>query len=223
MTTLALIPGYAFNSSIWSSLVLTFPSSFNINSYNLSIDVDGFCYSVNKLLPKDSFVCGWSLGGLVAVKMCTLFPEKNYKLITIASSPCFRNVIDYQEFCTLKNLLFEDMDGFLTRLAYIISAPNGVHRLTKTLKKHMIKNQICLRTHLDYLLNTDLLEAYKSFNGPSLHILGLKDYIVSRETLQQWKINNKAEIYIEDSWGHFLLSNNNLNMVIQKWMIQNTK
>ena len=44
---------------------------------------------VTAALPEKVHVCGWSLGGQVALEMARLFPDRIERLVLTASTPCF--------------------------------------------------------------------------------------------------------------------------------------
>jgi pimeloyl-[acyl-carrier protein] methyl ester esterase len=51
---------------------------------------------VAERLPQRTHLCGWSLGGLVALEVARRFPEKVARLVLVASTPCFAQREDWR-------------------------------------------------------------------------------------------------------------------------------
>ncbi|MDD2774764.1 MAG: alpha/beta fold hydrolase [Gallionella sp.] len=52
-------------------------------------DLDGFVDVLAAQFPEPLNVCGWSLGGQIALRWATRFPSQIQKLILLSSTPCF--------------------------------------------------------------------------------------------------------------------------------------
>lgn len=82
---------------------------------------------IDKKLPKDSILIGWSLGGLVATYLCHISPDKYTALITMASSPKFISSEGWLGISSENILKFQDL------------ANNNVGELSKKFN-YLLKN-----------------------------------------------------------------------------------
>lgn len=114
-----LLHGWGFSSRIWRPLIQSLHEQGCSDVY--VIDLPGFgsafhepCGSLDKVLefiveqlPAKSILCGWSLGGMLAVKIAERWPERIDAIITIGSNLHFTQSDswpgmpenDFREFC----------------------------------------------------------------------------------------------------------------------------
>lgn len=114
-----LLHGWGFSSRIWRPLMQALHARGCDDVF--VIDMPGFgsayhesCASLEQVLdtiveqlPERSVLCGWSLGGMLALKIAERWPEKIAHLITIGSNLHFTAednwpgmpLADYQQFC----------------------------------------------------------------------------------------------------------------------------
>jgi len=102
---LVFIHGWGLNSGVWQPLVEKLSSHYQV----ITIDLPGFglntdnsieSYTLANVSSKiaeaintPAVYIGWSLGGLVATHLALNHSEKVQGLITVASSPCFEEII----------------------------------------------------------------------------------------------------------------------------------
>lgn len=97
---LVLLHGWGLNQGVWQSLKNDLSHDYQV----LTPDLPGFGdnqtyptdYSLTEVvaqlaatLPDNSDVCGWSLGGLLAIALAEHYPHKVARLALVAASPCF--------------------------------------------------------------------------------------------------------------------------------------
>lgn len=223
MQTLVLIPGYGFSSAVWNDFINKLPGTYSIIKLDLPLNPEHLFAYLAEMIPSQAILCGWSLGGLIATKFCTLFPKKNNKLITIASSPNFYDALNLEWLKKLRNLLKKDLDKFIHIFLCSVLYPNIKVSVLRELKAHFIRDVVYLEKYLDFLINTNVFEDYKTLKCSSFHINFLKDAIVSHETLLQWKINPLSETFESSLVGHYPFFNSQILIVeIERWIIKNS-
>lgn len=62
-------------------------------------------------LPESSLLVGWSLGGMLAIQMAALSPQKIAGLVLVSTTPCFRNGTDWDAGCS--DAIFKNFESGL--------------------------------------------------------------------------------------------------------------
>lgn len=103
---LVLLHGWGLNSGVWEGVTALLPASYQ----RVTPDLPGFGatrtfptpYSLEQVvtqlaaeIPDNSYVCGWSLGGLLAIALAKLYPHKVARLALCAASPYFLTAQDW--------------------------------------------------------------------------------------------------------------------------------
>lgn len=102
---LVLLHGWALHGGIWQGLVEILASRFRLHVPDLPghgasepvqpYTLETLAATVAQVLPAGAHVCGWSLGGQVALCLARNWPEKVARLTLIATTPCFRQRPDW--------------------------------------------------------------------------------------------------------------------------------
>ncbi|MGI5310183.1 pimeloyl-ACP methyl ester esterase BioH [Rheinheimera sp. WS51] len=100
LPTLVLLHGWGVNQAVWQSTKRALAETVNV----ITLDLPGFGaerqfpqpYQLEQVIeqlaskiPDQSYVYGWSLGGLIATALADKYPNKVKQLGLIAASPCF--------------------------------------------------------------------------------------------------------------------------------------
>ena len=128
---LVLLHGWGMHGGVWGGVKGELARHFRLHVVDLpGYGLSAACvpYTLDRLvalvataLPQQSHLCGWSLGGLVALEVARRFPEKVAHLVLVASTPCFARREDWlcataaetlQEFAAA---LESDYEGTLKR------------------------------------------------------------------------------------------------------------
>lgn len=99
---LLLLHGWGFNSSIWETNLAYLNTKFNISTLDLNghgnqqynpehEDIDRYLDYLIKDMPKNSDIVGWSLGGIIALRLKHKYPDIINNLTLCCSNPCFIN------------------------------------------------------------------------------------------------------------------------------------
>jgi pimeloyl-[acyl-carrier protein] methyl ester esterase len=98
---LVLLHGWGLNSAVWQEIVPTLSHHYSLHL----VDLPGFGFSQNTLidsadlslwsetvlaqLPTQFNLLGWSMGGLIALRMALDHPSRIQRLVLTGSTPCF--------------------------------------------------------------------------------------------------------------------------------------
>lgn len=200
-TTLVFLPGWGFKASIWETvtkylshfpiIMLDLPTVINQASFHEN-SLDEITSEIDKTLPDNCILVAWSLGGLLALSLCTKYPKKYKQLILVASTPKFIatsewdgiNQTNISRFHTQAQINLSELMQYFHQM---IVDTNATHH--HTIKSHALdlSQQDILRFYLDMLIQTDLREDYKALTIPVLHIFGSRDQIVSDHHIKHIK------------------------------------
>ena len=197
---LVLLHGWGFNSDLFNDLVEKYKSQYCVTKIDLpghgrSDDVDGglneWCDEIVKILPKDPILLGWSLGGLLAIKIAT--QVKISKLILVASTPKFVRSedwtygIDANNFQQFSDALQLNLSKGLKRF---VSLQTQDKNQLKTLNQSidaLPASTIALNQGLEILLNTDLIREFEQLKMPIKIILGERDTLIPIKISEWYK------------------------------------
>ncbi|XBC40714.1 MAG: pimeloyl-ACP methyl ester esterase BioH [Buchnera aphidicola (Nurudea yanoniella)] len=198
---LILIHGWGFNSTIWNILLPKLKINFKIHL----VDLPGFGINnqlkfknlnntakfLEKYIPDDSILLGWSMGGLIVNKIAILYPQKVKGIINVASSPCFIKKKNWPGIS--KKILYKfyyklNVNYQQTILDFItLQITNSKHF---NVKMHILKGLISyqrkpsaltLKKGLKLICSSDLRKEICKIKIPFLRIYGYLDILVPKE------------------------------------------
>ena len=131
-------------------------------------------------------VCGWSLGGQIALRWAAREPEKIKRLVLVASTPCFAEREDWPfgMACNTLQQFAADLEknhvATLRRfLALQVRGSEGERELLEMLRERIFSrgepHPDALRGGLKILRDTDLRELLPEIKQPTLVIAGERD------------------------------------------------
>jgi len=199
---LVLLHGWAMHSGIWESARSQLAQHFRLHL----VDLPGHGASpspwihgpdalknmtemIVESLPEHSIICGWSLGGQIAMKLSLDIPERINKLILISTTPSFIQREDWiwaMEEDILESFienLNQDCASTLNRF-FSLQVRGGINtisllrKLRKYIFKEGIPDQEGLQIGMKILLTTDLRRSVKNINHPVTLLHGKNDAIV---------------------------------------------
>jgi len=95
---LVLLHGWGLGPQVWTALTPHLPAGLRVRTPALSghggalarsPTLEAWGDALLPELPDGAVVCGWSLGGLVALDLARRHPQKVARLVLIGTSPCF--------------------------------------------------------------------------------------------------------------------------------------
>lgn len=193
---LFLVHGWGMHGGIWHGLTDALARNFRVHA----VDLPGMGYSppstldtlprlaarLADLLPPQSAVCGWSLGGQVAMRLALAHPEKVSRLVLVASTPRFVSGSDWQfgvdgaVFGEFADQVIQDyqttMGRFLALQAFGgESSRELIRELRERFSMRPEPNRHSLQQALQMLLLTDLREEIAQLRQPILLMHGDRD------------------------------------------------
>ena len=196
---LALIHGWGMHGGVWDGVRDALAQRFRLHIVDLPgygaspafepYDLECLARAVAAALPEKVQVCGWSLGGQVALEMALLFPHHIERLILTASTPCFTAREDWP-WAVQRKVLLEfsaaletDYEGTLKRfLALQARGGDEVKTVLKQLRDILFTrgrpDVQTLRAGLKILLESDLRDCAATIKTPTLLLHGGRDMLI---------------------------------------------
>lgn len=162
-------------------------------------------------VPEHSVLVGWSLGGLVAVRLASI--RKDIKAVVLmASSPCFLNKPDWDhgitlfEFEKLAKELAKDREKALRRFSGLVASGDRFPRQTMTSLNNAIIDNMpsldALRSGLEILSKEDQRRLLPELHCPVDMILGAKDVLVKPSLRDAMQNLRPGMATVEIAAGH---------------------
>lgn len=193
---LVLLHGWGLHGGIWDGVRDALAPQFRLHivdlpGYGQSPHCDPYTLAalaneVAQVMPRRAHVCGWSLGGQVAMRLALDFPQQVNKLVLLSTTPCFRRREDWpqamddttmQEFaCRLE----QDYVGTLQRfLALQARSGDDARAVIAALRTQLFArgepSLLSLRSGLALLHDLDLREEVAGISHATLLLHGARD------------------------------------------------
>lgn len=202
------IPGWGFSANILSHGALADKTSFGINYFNYSqMTIEDIAVTLSKNIKDSATVVAWSLGGIFAIKIASLFPGKIRKLILLASQPRLLTDIGYagidlnviSAFIESANQNFYEL-----RKKFIaeVNFPNKNFLYEKILNNHFLDDFYEQLKYVFKLFLTDLRDEYRHLNNDVLHIIGDKDVVLKQDEQCLLAMNRHIRVAHVEGAGH---------------------
>ena len=230
---LALIHGWGLNGEIWSPLLDKLSGHFRVHV----VDLPGYGQSVGTLpanaaawhhageigdaimaaLPEQVTLCGWSLGGHIAVGALARHTRQVSRLVFCGATPCFLKKedwafgIDPKLLGTFQTMLKMTPKTVISRFSVMINqndhAMREVNRLSTAVAEAGMPNTDALAGGLQILRDLDWRPLLPKINHPVLVIHGDQDPLMpvegARAMTAQLK-NARLEIFSGSAHTPFL-------------------
>ena len=199
---LVMLHGWGMHSGIWSETAAQLSRFFEVNSVDLpghgasvslgTFSLDSVVDQLAARFDRSVTVCGWSLGGQIALHWAKLEPEKIKRLVLVSSTPCFVERGDWPHGMSREILgqfaveLEKNHAATLRRfLALQVRGSEGERELLAAMRASLFSrgepDMSALRGGLEILRDADLRDVLPDIMQPVLVIAGGRDNLTPPE------------------------------------------
>ncbi len=206
--TCVFVHGWAMNSSVWDECISRLPDWIKVVVVDLpghgtmadvqADSLDDYVQTLVPLVQQPVMWVGWSLGGLVVLRLTELYPQRVASALLVATNPCFVRRPDWP--CAVEKKIFDQFASDLSQdqqktirrfLALQVKglpdAMKVVRQLQTSIQSRGQATAQALNSGLKVLLETDLRQTIKLIERPLHWSLGGKDSLVPVELAQVLK------------------------------------
>jgi pimeloyl-[acyl-carrier protein] methyl ester esterase len=218
------IHGWAMNSAIWQRCLQHLPDWINplcidLPGYGRAIDVDAttldeYVDYVTDQISRPALLTGWSLGGLVTLRLAQRHPHKVAGLLQVATNPKFvqqgswLTAIDagvFEQFAAaLEQNATKTIQRFLAlQVRGTDTSLQTVRELQRSIEECGLPQAGVLQDGLRILSATDLIQAVSELQCPVAWLLGDKDALVPVALVEALnRLAPEAQITVIHGAGH---------------------
>lgn len=197
--SLVLLHGWGMNQAVWQQWLPLLEKDWAVSTPDLPgfgasghypepYRLEAVCQQLEAELPESSVLCGWSLGGLVALALAVRYPERFKALVLLAASPCFMGqdhwpgmkATMFQQF---QRQLSQNINQTIQRFLAIQamgspSAREDIKCLRQAILQQPAPQQVAIEGGLDLLASSDLRDELSQLNTPVFAGFGRLDTLV---------------------------------------------
>lgn len=199
---LVLLHGWAMHRGIWNIIRRQLAQNFRLHLVDLPGHGDSPTPWINgpdalnnmsemiiDSLPENSIICGWSLGGQIAMKLALDVPERINTLVLVSTTPSFIQHAGWKyamEETTLKLFMKNLKKDYITTLNRFftlqVSGDADTFSLLRQLRKNVLQKGVPdkngLQIGMQILLTTNLRKSITRITQPTILLHGEYDVIV---------------------------------------------
>lgn len=193
---LVLLHGWGMHGGVWADVAQKLAEDFQVHSVDLpgngasaalpETNLDALVQVLSARFGEPLSVCGWSLGGQVALHWAAREPDKVRRLILVASTPCFAEREDWafgMESAVLEKFAAELEVNHAATLRRFISlqlrGSENERELLMLLRERLFNrgepDMRALRGGLDILRDADQRAELQCIRQPTLVVAGERD------------------------------------------------
>lgn len=201
---LLLIHGWGMHGGVWGSLVPRLAEQFRVLVVDLpghgrsreagnvkrETGIDAIVDALAAQFSEPLAVCGWSLGGQIAMRWAARYPAQIQRLVLVTSTPCFAERDDWlfgMDAETLQKFASElEQNHAATLRRFLALQVRGsenerelLTQLRAQLFAHGEPDLAALRGGLEILRDADLRPMLEDIHQPTLAITGERDKLTS--------------------------------------------
>lgn len=222
---LVLVHGWSMHSGIWMPLIESLQQQFTVHLVDLpghgqshwrpnDLQLDNVVERLAERLSFPANWLGWSMGGLIALRLAQLYPHHVQRLILMAATPQFVQTKDWMAavpakvFQSFASRLDDDVSATLQQFL-LIQGKGAIHarQLTRQIAQHLAAGPTpdteALREGLAMLLNENMRPAVQQLACPVQWILGSRDSLIPITVKHQLEaLSPAASVHEIDGAGH---------------------
>ena len=222
---LVLLHGWGLHSIVWDDVMPGLLAHFRVTVIDLpgmgqsplpagDYDLDFLVTQISPLLPERCHLMGWSLGGLLALRLAHSWPERIASVVTVACSPRFVQARDWpaalpaEVLDKFMEVFEEDKEGTLIRFLALNckgadTMRDDVRKLKEILYFCGLPADRALRGGLQILRETDLRNWVGELAQPLLMLFGGEDNIVPAAVAPQIEnLAPSAQLAVQKGVAH---------------------
>jgi len=201
---LVLLPGWGFNHAVWDSMsAILRKASIQTCCPDLQIavdragktsewSIDDYIDPLMKVLTSPCVLVGWSLGGLVAIRLARHLPGTIRAVVLLASTPCFYRRYDWPYgiletgFANLAKRIDRRLQTGLSYFCDLVACGDTAPRKTTgILRRAVIDDRELLLHGLHVLAHEDLRRDLSAMTCPVAIILGANDKMLDPAVVEE--------------------------------------
>jgi pimeloyl-[acyl-carrier protein] methyl ester esterase len=201
------IPGWGFSSEMFDCLKVDGLAIKGLDYFDApTASFEALVDHLAKGVSDSCSVVGWSFGGLLAIRLASLYPKKIKKLMLISSQPRFLvdkgwAGIDIEYANKFVYRFSTNAKKKIKRFVNLVGQPDV--STNAVLNKHLLSDHIAkLSSQLSMLFKNDLREEYKNLSCDVLHVFNQKDAVLNQNIHQLLALNPKVETITLEDAGH---------------------
>ncbi|MDA8382543.1 MAG: pimeloyl-ACP methyl ester esterase BioH [Betaproteobacteria bacterium] len=217
---LVLLHGWGLHGAVWHGVQAALGRRTAVHAPDLPgygpipgpepYDLEHLARTLAASFPGDVDLCGWSLGGQVALTWARLFPERVRRLVLVATTPAFTVREDWH--CAVERGVLEafaaslrqDYEGTLARFFLLQARGTDAQRATVAALRRMVQGLpqppvAMLEAGLKILAEADLRTEAGAIPTPALLIQGDRDRLVPADAAR-WLARRLPHATLE--WVH---------------------
>lgn len=207
------LPGHGFSREPASACTSSLAGPAGLAGYQTDA-LTAMVEMVADALPTNCIVCGWSLGGQIAIELALREPVRVQKIALISTTPCFIKREDWRwgmETTTLQ-LFSENLKRDYTTtmkrfLTLQMSGGNDTATVLPKLRKSLFERgepeEAALEAGIQVLLTSDLRDKLRNVIQPALLLHGENDVITHPDAARWMKQRlRNSELLMLPACGH---------------------
>jgi len=225
---LLLLHGWGLNRGVWQSLIPQLEPFYRVTALDLpgfggeaaapAVDLEQMVERLAEQIEEPSVCVGWSLGGMLALRLAARFPEKISKLIMVAASPHFvqdegwPHATKPEVLAGFSQALRDDLNLTLQRFLALqvrgsVDSKAVLKQLKRALAEGGLASEAALELGLRILSEADLREDLQRLPQPLAFFLGERDGLVPHAVaadLQRLQPTAQVELFARAGHAPFL-------------------
>jgi len=221
---LLLLHGWGLNRGVWQSLIPQLEPFYRVTALDLpgfggeaaapAADLEQMVVRLAEQIEEPSVCVGWSLGGMLALRLAARFPEKISKLIMVAASPRFvqgegwPHATKPEVLAGFSQALRDDLNLTLQRFLALqvrgsVDSKAVLKQLKRALAEGGLASEAALELGLRILSEADLREDLQRLPQSLAFFLGERDGLVPHAVATALqRLQPKAQVELFARAGH---------------------